>query len=113
MICEDAADRDLYFLTHGTISVGARSREGQRTRRLRTFTAGVVFGEMAMLDGKPRSADVWVEEDAEVLCLPFQEFERLQAQEPAVAVKMTLNLTKAIARNLRRASREIAALAKS
>jgi CRP-like cAMP-binding protein/anti-anti-sigma regulatory factor len=110
VICEGAADRDLYFLTRGTISVGSRSQEGQHTHRLRSFTAGVVFGEMAMLDGKPRSADVWAEEDAEMLCLSLQEFERLQTREPALAVKLTLNLTKAIARNLRRASREIAAL---
>ncbi|MCK5352927.1 SLC26A/SulP transporter family protein, partial [bacterium] len=48
--------RDLFFLVKGSVSIRIPlSREGQ-TKRLATYSAGAIFGEMAFLDGAPRSA---------------------------------------------------------
>ncbi len=52
----DAADA-MYFVLAGSVSVRVPLASG-RSRRLSTLGAGVAFGEMAILDNQPRSADI-------------------------------------------------------
>lgn len=87
--------------------------QSHRLKRLLTFGAGVIIGEMAFLDAKPRSADVWIEEDSEVLILSYQEFIALSQEEPAVALKLLVNIAKVLSLNVRRGSRELQALEES
>ncbi len=110
IIREGEATRDLFLLTKGSLTIKAHLPHKQRLKRVFTFDAGVIFGEMALLDAKPRSADVWAEEDSEVLILPYQEFMALSEAAPEVALKLILNVAQVLSRNLRRGSRELQAL---
>lgn len=47
---------------------------------------GTVFGEMALLDGKPRSASVIASEETLLLQLPQQEFQELLEDHGAIAL---------------------------
>jgi CRP-like cAMP-binding protein len=58
VIGEGDTDRDLYILTRGSVSVKIILALSQGEKRLFTFSAGIVIGEMALLDGKPCSANV-------------------------------------------------------
>jgi len=56
--------------------------EGQATvsrdgRELRTLGPGDYFGEISMIDGRPRSATVVAGDGLTVLAVPHQEFEKL------------------------------------
>jgi SulP family sulfate permease len=110
IINEGEANRDLFLLTKGSTTVKAHLPHKNRFQRVFTFSAGVIFGEMALLDAKPRSADVWAEEDCEVLLLPYREFVALAQTAPEVAVKLIFYVAKVLSRNLRRGSRELQAL---
>ncbi|MDM8552222.1 SLC26A/SulP transporter family protein [Desulfobacterales bacterium HSG2] len=101
---------DLFLLTKGSVSVKIQLKESDRFKRLITFSPGVIFGEVALLDGKPRSADVWAEEDAEVYRLSLNDFELLRTEKPQVVIKLLLNIAKEFSRNLRRISNEVRAL---
>ena len=59
IVKEGDTDRNLFLLAKGLVSVRIALSESDRTKRLITYSAGVTFGEMAFLDGSPRSADVW------------------------------------------------------
>src|SRR5262249_53937492 len=48
--------RELFFLSRGHVSVLVQHSSGV-SRRLATFSAGMAFGEMALLDSALRSAD--------------------------------------------------------
>ena len=61
LIREGEKNRDLYILTRGSVSVKINLPASNRKKRLFTFSAGVVFGEMALLDGNPRLAEVVAE----------------------------------------------------
>ena len=50
----DPGDR-LYMIARGAVEISVMN-EGQRRSRIVTMSAGSVFGEVALLDGKPRSA---------------------------------------------------------
>jgi CRP/FNR family cyclic AMP-dependent transcriptional regulator len=52
---------------------------------VRTLGTGDYFGEISMIDGKPRSATVTATEPTTTLAVPHQEFERLLADEPDFA----------------------------
>ena len=52
----DAA-RELFFLARGKVSVNLILSSGA-SKRLATFSAGMAFGEMALIDGAPRAADI-------------------------------------------------------
>ncbi|MEJ2091107.1 MAG: SulP family inorganic anion transporter [Syntrophobacterales bacterium] len=107
------ASRDLFLLTKGSVTVRMHLPQADRFRRIITYGAGVIFGEMALLDAKARSADVWAEEDSEVLILPYSAFVALLREEPEVALKLMLNISKVLSINVRLSSKELRTLADS
>ena len=102
--------RDLYMLSKGTVSVKMRLPHNARLNRLFTFTSGVIFGEMALLDGNPRSAGVYAEDDCELYRLPLSSFESLRNEMPHLAFKLMQNMAKILSMRLRRVSNEVKAL---
>ena len=107
VIREGNTDRDLYILTRGSVSVKIILPISQGEKRLFTFSAGVVIGEMALLDGKPRSANVQADEDSEVFCLSRANFDKLLAQNPQVAAKLLKNIAMVLSHRLRARSDEL------
>ena len=67
----------MYFIVTGELEV----RIGARTLVLRD---GDFFGEMALLDRKPRSADVVTVTPCTVLVLDVADFYQLAGQQPAL-----------------------------
>jgi CRP-like cAMP-binding protein len=59
---------------------------------VRSLGGGDYFGEISMIDGKPRSATVTVTEPTTTLAIPHQEFERLLSDEPDFARTLLVNL---------------------
>jgi CRP-like cAMP-binding protein len=54
-------------------------------RAVRTLGPGDYFGEISMIDGKPRSATITAKDTLTTLVIPHQEFERVLADEPEFA----------------------------
>lgn len=71
--------KSFFVLLDGTAKV---VRGGGRPRRL---GIGDYFGEMALLDGAPRSADVIAESDVLALTVDRSGFTKLLRAEPAIA----------------------------
>jgi CRP-like cAMP-binding protein len=110
IVKEGDTDRNLFFLVKGLVSVRIHLPETDRYKRLITYSAGVTFGEMAFLDGSPRSAGVWSDEDAETLVLSPAEFTVLQEESPQTAIKLIRNIALEISDRLRIRTNEVRAL---
>jgi CRP-like cAMP-binding protein len=54
-------------------------------RELRTLGPGDSFGEISMIDGRPRSATVTAVEPMKALSIPHQGFEQVIDEDPAFA----------------------------
>lgn len=62
---------------------------------------GRLIGEMALIDGEPRSATCEVTEQATLLLLTRDNFTRLAEEHPQLAYKLLLRISKLISRRLR------------
>jgi SulP family sulfate permease len=89
----------LYFLEEGAVRIEWQG--GGRPIRLATLTPGVVFGEMSLIDGAPRSAGARAEEPSRVLRLGRDALETLAVEHPDVALLLMRGLAADVARRLR------------
>lgn len=106
----DPGDR-IYFILSGGVSVLASISENGRARRLATFGEGVFFGDMAILENQPRSATVRADSDTEGLSMTVENFNRLVQEEPVIASKMLLGMSRELSYRLRLTSIEVRTLA--
>ena len=102
----DAGDR-LFVITRGEISINLRLAGTSRVQRLATFGPGMVFGEMALIEGKPRSADANVISDAIVYSLDTPAFDQLRTEHAQIAFKLLRRLTSQLASRLRVTSEQL------
>jgi hypothetical protein len=95
----------LFFLASGEVSVIITLESGAR-KRMATFTAGMAFGELAVIDRAPRSARVIADTEAVCDLLSLAGFETLITSNPAIKIKLLENLSLGLSRKLRKANRE-------
>jgi CRP/FNR family transcriptional regulator, cyclic AMP receptor protein len=80
----DAGDA-LYAVRRGQIRI-ATGTEGGRRLTLNILGGGDVFGEIALLDGRPRTADAIATEPTELFMVRRRDFVGLLERQPAVAI---------------------------
>ena len=112
VIIREGADANLFFvLARGTVSVQIKvPGQGERKKRVASIGPGLSFGEMALLDGGKRSADIVA--DDKVICygLRVQQLHELTAAHPNIMITILGNLTREFSERLRHANEEIGVL---
>lgn len=88
----------LFVVTSGEIKIVLPSEEGAEPVILTTLGRAGFFGELALLDGRPRSASAIAVRAAEALVLRRDTFDRLVDAEPALRRAMFASLTGEIRR---------------
>jgi len=77
----------LYGIMSGRVVVTVESAEGKELI-LNMFRSGDFFGEIALLDGKGRTANAVIREAGQLVFLPRGEFLPFLERRPALAVRM-------------------------
>lgn len=91
--------QSLYVVISGRVLI---CRQGEPdTGRLTVIKAGVVFGELALLDDSARAAQARAEEDCVLAALSRGDFEKLLETHARVASKIALQLARQLGRQLR------------
>jgi CRP/FNR family cyclic AMP-dependent transcriptional regulator len=88
LIREDDTDAALYILVSGQVSVTKRGAAAGSAVHLQTLGPGSFVGEMALLDGSPRSATVTALANTECLILTRWVFNTTLRSDPSIAVAM-------------------------
>ena len=101
--------RELFFLSRGLVSVFLPLENGAR-KRLATFSPGMAFGEMAVLDRAPRSASITADTPVSCDLLSLARLTALGVTHPKIKIRLLENLSLDLCRKLRKANREIALL---
>lgn len=110
VIFKEGDEGDTMFLvSHGCVSI-LFDIKGKRRKRVASFGEGVFFGDMALLEEKPRSATAIAESDTELYTLTRKDYLKLLEQEPGIASKIQLGIAKELSARLRVTSEELRAL---
>jgi CRP/FNR family transcriptional regulator, cyclic AMP receptor protein len=105
IITAGETDRTLYLLTEGSLGVRL---DGQTNKTFKAIDAPSVVGEVAFLDGGPRSATLFAITEGELLRLRMESFETLAAREPELGRAILFDLARIVTARLRLASDVIA-----
>jgi CRP-like cAMP-binding protein len=89
-------DQALYFLTEGSVRLMGGGL-------FKTIDAPSVLGEIAFLDGQPRSAALWGASDGQIVRFDREAYEALSASDPDLGRRMALDLGRVAALRLRMA----------
>src|SRR5579862_7917177 len=81
----------LYAIVHGAVKISMSSSEGDEII-LAILTDGQFFGEMALFDDMPRSADAEAIEATEVVTVQREDLLRLLEQRPRIAIQQLLKV---------------------
>ena len=96
----------LFVIISGSAKVLNRDVEGNEVI-LTILAAGECFGEMGLIDGSPRSADVEANENCELLVIAKSDFKKALAGN----IDLCLNIMKSLVDRLREANGKIESLA--
>lgn len=88
----------IYFIKEGEISI--EKRDGSN-RRLALLTKGEFFGELALLDGVPRSATAVASQPSVLLGIFRPDFMNLVQDHRRVGIELSLALARLTAKRLR------------
>ena len=105
---EESEGKNLFFVIEGSVKVTRLSKDGREVI-LAMLNAGDFFGEMSLLDGEARSANVIALEKTEVLSLKRDDFLVVLHDYPKIAIQLLKEMTS----RLRKSDRQIVSLSLS
>lgn len=103
---ENSRGEEMYIIKKGTMEVWLSPNRliesNQKPVRLAVLQAGQVVGELSLLDGAARSADLCAgPEGVELLALDREALALLAEDDPVMGMQMMQNLASSLARRLR------------
>jgi len=92
----------LFAVCSGTVKISNQSTGG-KDAVFNLIPAGGIFGEIALLDGQPRTADAFALTDCELMVIDRRDFVPLVSQNPEIALK----LIEILCQRIRRTSEQV------
>ncbi|GIX41978.1 MAG: cAMP-binding protein [Leptospiraceae bacterium] len=94
IFCENEPGDELYIIKKGSVKI-SKLISGKETI-LAVLKTGDIFGEMALLDNRPRSATAIAAEDCELAAINRQNFDKLVKEQPIMAERLITLLSERI-----------------
>ncbi len=95
LVTEGDESTHLYILRKGTASAYLNNEDGRQVN-LNYMHEGDYFGELSLLDGKPRSASVMTVTDCEIILISKTSFHELINAHPDFAMLLLTELTRRV-----------------
>ncbi|MFP4416635.1 MAG: Crp/Fnr family transcriptional regulator [Fibrobacterota bacterium] len=99
---EDNENHTFFIIASGIAHVTVQTNEGKNAI-LASLHKGDFFGEMAILDGDPRSASIIAATDCELLMLYRRSFMEILQKYPPLTIQMLMTMS----RRIRKSNRHI------
>jgi sulfate permease, SulP family len=110
IVTQGSASDEMFMVLRGRVHV-LLPVQGQGpsafAKRLRTYGAGTIVGEMSFYSDEPRSADLMAEEETHVLCITRERLAVLEREQPAFALRFHRHVIRTLSHRLRAANDEI------
>ncbi len=102
LLREGEGGEDMFIIKKGAVDI--YKGEGLSKRKIAHLLPGSHFGEIALIEGGPRTATVVALEDSELLTLNRKDLEGLLSQNEHIALKFYKAFTKALCDRLRQSN---------
>ena len=102
---EDSKGDSMYILKSGSVKILKKVKNQENT--IAVLNPGEFFGEMALLDGLPRSATVRATGDAEAFVVDLDGYQKLRKDQPHTALKLMDIIIKVLSNRLRQANKNL------
>ena len=101
-ICsEGECGNDIFVLAEGKASVLA-SKTGSKKSKIGSIGQGEIFGEMSIIEDKPRNADLITDTKSKLVVIDRFELENLMNKNNHLGKVVMRNMAKGLSRKLRR-----------
>jgi CRP/FNR family transcriptional regulator, cyclic AMP receptor protein len=104
---DESRSNHMLLLLEGEVSVESAAAPGTQAVAISVLGPGSIIGEMAMIDGAPRSANCSAMSNVLAAGLSRQGLERLLQDHPLAAAKLLLVLSQFTAERLRALSQQL------
>jgi CRP-like cAMP-binding protein len=94
VFCETMPGKELYIIQKGSVKITKIVNENEVL--LAVLKPGDIFGEMALIENKPRSASAIAFEEATLLAVNKENFARMVKTQPQLIAKLTTLLAERI-----------------
>lgn len=94
IFCESQLGQELYIIQKGSVKITKFVNDNEQLLAL--LKPGDIFGEMSLLEDKPRSASAIAYEDAVLLAVNKANFKRMVATQPQIITRLTQLLSERI-----------------
>jgi CRP-like cAMP-binding protein len=102
---EEGAGDKMYIIKTGSVKITKKVKEMENTIAL--LEPGEFFGEMALLDGMPRSAAAKAVNNTEVIMITRESYLSLRQKQPQTAFKIIDILIRVLSNRLRQANKNL------
>ncbi len=102
---EDSKGDSMYVIKSGAVKILKKVKNQENT--IAVLNPGEFFGEMALLDGLPRSAAVRATGDAELFMISLDGYQKLRRDKPHTALKLMDIIIKVLSNRLRQANKNL------
>ena len=102
---EDSKGDSMYVIKSGAVKILKKVKNQENT--IAVLNPGEFFGEMALLDGLPRSAAVRATGDAELFMISLDGYQKLRREKPHTALKLMDIIIKVLSNRLRQANKNL------
>jgi CRP-like cAMP-binding protein len=99
----------LFVISAGRVRI-SREIAGMGEEALAILEPGAVFGEMALLDDSPRSADAWAHESCTLLAISRESFEDLLFLHKDLAYEVLWSMVRLLTSRLRETTEKLSFL---
>ena len=94
IFCESQPGQELYIIQKGSVKITKFVNDNEQLLAL--LKPGDIFGEMSLLEDKPRSASAIAYEDAVLLAVNKANFKRMASTQPQIITRLTQLLSERI-----------------
>ncbi len=97
---ENSEGKEFFVVTGGCVAIN-KNVAGGRKRNLSNLRQGDIFGEIALFDSQPRSADAEAVTDSEVVVFPNDKFRTMLKRNLVIAFIIQTRIIRVLCKRLR------------
>ena len=106
IVSEGSCESFLCLVLKGAVEITTRDEDG-RQKNIARIGRGKTFGEMALVDGQPRSASAHAAQDSTLMVLTAEGLEALSNQQPRLAFRLAMKVARDLSARLRSTSGQL------